>query len=139
MKLTIAQKWVEALRSGKYKQGKMALRTKTKHGTVKHCCLGVLCELYNKTHKNKLKIKKTTKPDDVGQIKNSVFKIGSEVMSLPNKVKNWAGIDENTGLLVRGEGYTVKNQKLFNLSEINDEGVSFNKIAKFIEERYEDL
>jgi hypothetical protein len=40
MNQEIKQKWVEALRSGKYKQG---------HGTLKrygkYCCLGVLCSV----------------------------------------------------------------------------------------------
>lgn len=34
------KKWVEALRSGKYKQGKEALCFGDKY-----CCLGVLCEI----------------------------------------------------------------------------------------------
>jgi len=36
----VAQKWVKALRSGKYKQGRNRLRKKDRF-----CCLGVLCEL----------------------------------------------------------------------------------------------
>lgn len=36
----IGMKWVEALRSGKYKQGKGAL-----HNADSFCCLGVLCEV----------------------------------------------------------------------------------------------
>lgn len=35
-------KWVEALRSGKYKQAQGKLRT---HEGDAHCCLGVLCEV----------------------------------------------------------------------------------------------
>lgn len=38
-----AKKWVKALRSGKYKQGKDRLRTGDKF-----CCLGVACDLYKK-------------------------------------------------------------------------------------------
>jgi len=39
-------KWVEALRSGKYKQGKRALRTgRDKPENDLFCCLGVLCDL----------------------------------------------------------------------------------------------
>lgn len=38
----IKAKWVEALRSGKYQQGRMAL----KNGD-NFCCLGVLCDLYD--------------------------------------------------------------------------------------------
>lgn len=40
MNQEIKQKWVEALRSGKYKQGKRVLRSGDKF-----CCLGVLCEV----------------------------------------------------------------------------------------------
>jgi hypothetical protein len=40
MKPEIKKAWVEALRSGKYKQGQQALST---HGH--HCCLGVLLEI----------------------------------------------------------------------------------------------
>lgn len=37
-------KWVEALRSGKYKQGTGRLLRAGRDG-YKHCCLGVLCEV----------------------------------------------------------------------------------------------
>ena len=40
MDATIAKQWVEALRSGKYKQGKLSL----KDGDG-YCCLGVLCDI----------------------------------------------------------------------------------------------
>lgn len=36
--------WVEALRSGQYRQGKSKLRTNSGK-RAKHCCLGVLCEI----------------------------------------------------------------------------------------------
>lgn len=37
--------WLEALRSGKYEQGKGALRTVHNHSKDGFCCLGVLCDL----------------------------------------------------------------------------------------------
>ena len=40
MKQEIAERWVQALRSGKYKQGRRVL----KQGE-NFCCLGVLCEV----------------------------------------------------------------------------------------------
>jgi len=39
----IKQKWIKALRSGKYKQGIYELQNEDKF-----CCLGVLCDLYTK-------------------------------------------------------------------------------------------
>lgn len=45
MSLTpFAQKWVAALRSGKYKQGGGCLRQELEDG-YRHCCLGVACEV----------------------------------------------------------------------------------------------
>lgn len=38
----LTRRWIAALRSGKYKQGRHYLRSKTDH----FCCLGVLCDLY---------------------------------------------------------------------------------------------
>jgi hypothetical protein len=44
MKPEIKQKWLEALRSGEYRQGISALRS---HDD-RYCCLGVLCDLHSK-------------------------------------------------------------------------------------------
>jgi len=38
-------KWVAALRSGKYKQGRGFLKAKDSEGDWTYCCLGVLCEV----------------------------------------------------------------------------------------------
>jgi hypothetical protein len=42
MKKAIKKKWVAALRSGEYKQGRRYLKR-----DGKYCCLGVLCEIQN--------------------------------------------------------------------------------------------
>ncbi len=41
----VKKDWTAALTSGKYRQGREALK-QVRHGHVYHCCLGVLCELY---------------------------------------------------------------------------------------------
>lgn len=74
MKKSIANKWVKALRSGKYTQTKNNLCN-----DVGHCCLGVLCELYIKDTKDNIK-------DDVG-----TFDGESEL--LPPCVMTWAGMN----------------------------------------------
>ena len=76
MKKSIAKKWTAALRSGKYKQGRNALKFEGKY-----CCLGVLCAI------SPWKYNYTTMPDRFGT-KNRV---------LPEKVLEWAGIKKNTG------------------------------------------
>lgn len=41
MKTELKKRWLEALRSGEYKQGQRRLR----NNSDEHCCLGVLCDL----------------------------------------------------------------------------------------------
>lgn len=41
----IKAQWVEALRSGQYRQARGVLSAKQEDGSMTHCCLGVLCEL----------------------------------------------------------------------------------------------
>jgi hypothetical protein len=43
---TLKQKWVDALRSGEYEQGRGMLRCKT-DDSDQFCCLGVLCDVYD--------------------------------------------------------------------------------------------
>lgn len=45
----LVKKWVAALRSGKYKQGKGVLRSEKGN----YCCLGVLCDIVNPKGWNK--------------------------------------------------------------------------------------
>lgn len=45
MKKSIKKKWLKALRSGEYKQGKFLLQTPQYEAPPTFCCLGVLCEL----------------------------------------------------------------------------------------------
>lgn len=49
MKKLYKEKWLEALRSGKYEQGQRCLKTNDN----RFCCLGVLCDVVRKTHKKK--------------------------------------------------------------------------------------
>lgn len=45
MNKEMKEKWVEALRSGEYNQGKGRLRQANQYGSY-YCCLGVLRDLY---------------------------------------------------------------------------------------------
>ena len=45
MNTEVKQKWIDALRSGKYEQGSEKLRSVTGY-----CCLGVLCDIYVQEH-----------------------------------------------------------------------------------------
>lgn len=45
MEKALKEKWLKALRSGQYKQTIGALKTQSKNGDCRYCCLGVLCDV----------------------------------------------------------------------------------------------
>jgi hypothetical protein len=115
-------KWLEALRSGKYQQGR--LRLKRGHS---YCCLGVLCDLRGNQW-------------DV----NDRYPSGNykESSLLPPEVAEWAGFPMNIDSpaisykLVAGDkrllpGY--KESESISLSILNDSGFTFQEIANLIE------
>lgn len=81
MKKEYADKWIAALRSGKYKQGKHTLCT-VEGKTAKYCCLGVLCHILNTPYKK----------EDTG-LKSYL----GETRSLPVAVMQEAGLKTNGG------------------------------------------
>ncbi len=80
MKYEIAMKWVEALRSGNYKQGTGYLKNNDKF-----CCLGVLCDI-----------------SQLGEWDGNYYE--NKLSTLPNKVREWAGMNSDLG-----ENYELKN------------------------------
>jgi hypothetical protein len=137
MKKDIAKLWTKALRSGKYKQGKYTLR----NWNNSFCCLGVLCDLYNKEQKKKKK--KTLdviKIDDT--LEGKCYKYGNATSYLPAAVKKWAGMKTNKG------EFNCKEDCIFNwytLAGINDGDYkgyfknSFKHIAKIIDDNVDQL
>jgi len=146
MKQSIMKKWVKALRSGRYKQGKDCLKSKSKRGVTRHCCLGVLCELYQKDEKTgKMKVDDIPNPENGS---GTVYQFGSqkEMYGLPNSVSRWAGIKGSknrlvTGTITPGEFKDTMGRRVFyeSLAELNDAGCSFSKIADIIEAQSDTL
>jgi hypothetical protein len=108
----IKQRWVAALRSGKYLQGQNFLRA-----DGKYCCLGVLCDLYPNS-------------------KNLWYEIGLGYMfdiyvaMIPEYVAEWAGLDGVDPVV------ELPNIDTTTLSYVNDELMyDFNAIADIIEEQ----
>lgn len=130
MKKVIAKRWARALRSKKYKQAKGCLKVTSRTGVDRHCCLGILCEMYqNDQRRNKKQsmavsvVPAWTVLVYPRQPKTSVvtgFGRNKEQQMLPACVQRWAGISING---------------CFNLTELNDNGMPFTKIADLIEER----
>lgn len=130
MNKNVMKKWVKALRSGKYKQGQRVLKQTNGEGKTSHCCLGVLCELYNdQMRKNK---KKTLSE----KIQHGIHYINKCDEKLPEIVKEWAGLYNDIGSFKDSpESFEYYN----GLSDMNDLGCSFKKIATIIEKQWENL
>jgi len=124
MNKKVMKKWVKALLSGKYKQGQGLLKQTDHKNVIIHCCLGVLCELYNEDMKEKKKKKLTEKVDGFG-----VIRFNKQPEHLPNIVKNWADLNDSVGSIGAFDS----------LVTINDDGKTFKTIAKIIEKNWENL
>lgn len=75
MNAELKAKWIEALRSGKYKQGAEGLQSS--NGTF--CCLGVLCDQFDPTGWN--------------PSREFVFAADSRMMFLPDSLADHIGIE----------------------------------------------
>jgi hypothetical protein len=114
MNQKIKAKWVAALRSGKYKQGKNFLKLRDEF-----CCLGVLCDISGLAeweHRGK----------SYSSIMPGIY-ISSDTV-LPSVVAKWAGI-VNIGM--KGSDKKVIGK----LMTMNDNGKTFTEIAAVIQEK----
>ncbi len=114
----LAMKWVAALRSGKYVQGKSYLKS-----DGKHCCLGVLCEIEGLPQIDGLVITAFSAPD--GKSEYEVY---------PGK-----SLTTKSGAFKRFIKLKGRSAAFYELTAMNDAGVSFKTIAKLIEKYYKDL
>lgn len=124
MKKDIAKIWIDALQSGEYKQG-----TEYLCADGQYCCLGVLCDLYAQNAADNLRIVEKFKGDSEFRI--TYYNHDSEV--LPDVVQEWAGMSSNAGKYM--------DDTLFesSLASDNDQGDSFDELAKKIELYVDDL
>lgn len=121
MNKKIADKWVKALRSGKYKQGKSRLRTDNEY-----CCLGVLCDISKQGEWIKFKNTKNYRyaSDKLGSNSPNFY------AHLLSYILKWAKMRSAAGEF---EGCSIA------LTGLNDGGRSFEAIATIIEENWEKL
>jgi len=138
MKKTVMKKWVNELRSDRYKQGTALLKQKHEDGTIQHCCLGVLCELYNsemkKNKKKQLNEVKEDHPDCFDWATSHAYSFDGDNSRLPKAVIVWGGIHDPDGGLEN-----CSTQKYNSLADMNDSGESFEAIADVIEKEWENL
>lgn len=118
MNREVRAKWLEALRSGEYTQGRKFLKQEDNKEIIRHCCLGVLCEL--------AAVEGVT-VEVVGEVngyKDICFESGDDKRSgyPPDAVLNWAGLHHTDAE---------------SLAHLNDYGGNdFTAIADHIEKAY---
>ncbi len=119
MKPEVRTMWIEELMSGKHKQGKGYL-----HSDEGLCCLGVLCHIAVREGITT----RTTLPNDDHYAHDGIRRYGNcGIKALDVDVMQWAGLALcNPALWDDGTGA----QPL--LSNLNDEGMPFEQIAKLI-------
>lgn len=132
----VKDKWLTALRSGKYEQGKQRLQT----ADGKFCCLGVLCDLYAKETGTKwTKIKNDSlvnicKCDSCREANNNsglTIAFMDKDSYPPDEVVAWAGLpSHNPDAVFLDDG-------VMSLSLANDlKGQTFSDIADAIERTF---
>lgn len=109
--------WVKALRSGKYKQGREVLKTKS----GRYCCLGVACNI----------ARKDLKADWVWNKEQRYNSFLGDTAVLPNKVRRYYGFSEQNPTIWLGGRPSVT------CASANDhEKWSFKKIADAVENTF---
>ena len=110
MKQHIKTKWLEALRSGEYKQGQEHLRS-----DAGYCGLGVLCDVHAKENGGEWE-----------GISGDRYRYLQATAVLPSEVIEWASLDN---VLPKVTYHEVETP----LSILNDSGMPFSEIADYIE------
>lgn len=109
MKKEVKDKWIKALRSGKYKQTRGRLHNQNGGG---YCCLGVLCEVTG-------------------------LEYDKDGLLLDQEIVNFAGMRSDCGKYQ--EGSTLKGNSFSLSVLNDSRKWSFKKIADFIEDVWETL
>ena len=115
MNQTIKSRWIDALRSGEYKQTQSFLCHKDARDGDQFCCLGVLTDLFLQDRGYEWTY--NDEQDDGPYISYE---------TLPDDVVVWAGLDSNDPTVDFDAESSVC------LSKLNDNGVSFTQIADIL-------
>lgn len=126
MDAAVKAQWVEALRSGDYRQGKGCLHFRPHDDLLPpaddtFCCLGVLCDLAIKAG---VEVKAWRGP--------GVQQYDGEASFLPSAVVAWSGLPDPAGD-VRDPRVQDLHGDWTSLSAVNDAGAPFAEIAAMIE------
>jgi hypothetical protein len=148
MKKDVADKWVAALRSGEYPQARGGLHIirETQSGPG-FCCLGVLCDLFTKVDPGHCRWTNISKLPDEDSTRFFI-ECGSELSTtaVPQRVQSWSGLRSGVGYCTKpslADTFGYLNESVIgnnpSLANANDNGASFEQIADFIEQYWQDL
>ena len=121
MNKRIKKKWIKALESGEYAQGKGALCVEPDDpkDDTRFCSLGVLCEIY---------AQEMNIPWEESYYYGQLM-MEEEPHTLPLQVVDWADLLDNDPIVRLHDGSKKR------ISEANDMEMSFLKMAKIIKEQ----
>jgi hypothetical protein len=130
MNKELIKRWVEALRSGKYQQGRLSLRNISNQ----FCCLGVLCDIA----KDELSLDWILKEEwSKYSIDNSYSNIPFSVDKLLNIDTGHLGVITIDTIRLSPEYGVPLENRWTTLLELNDfYRLSFNQIADILEQQF---
>jgi len=131
MNTEVKQKWIDALRSGKYDQGSEKLRS-----VQGYCCLGVLCDLYSQEQDSEWEFRGIAETNLQPQ---DYWYFDGESEFLPESVKEWAGLPaKNPSVRVDVTDDEDDDDWFYNedIADLNDSGYTFNELSKLIEQQF---
>ena len=111
-------KWIEALKSGRFKKGKDRLCTIENNDIIRHCCLGVACEIF-KENGGELESKEFLEDFYEYRAYNGIKHY------LPNIVREALGLYAEDGL--------INDNPHYSLAYVNDHVDSFIPIIELLE------
>lgn len=124
----VRELWLDALESGDYLQGMSRLRRRGPDDVVRHCCLGVLCELALTAD-----VVERVEVSDDGFVTYGYRTPGAtdaEFGLLPHPVAGWAGLRNASPSVMTTDALGRPDRR--SLARLNDAGASFTMIARLI-------
>lgn len=117
---------IQALRSGRFKQGHSVLARVHDDESVSYCCLGVACRV---ALENGVEMEVRIRKSPGGIAKDLIFNGSGGYM--PMSVKEWFGFEDTNPLLVKDDGFRDR------AAVFNDElGLNLEQIADAFERTY---
>ena len=133
--------WLDALRSGEYKQGKAYLKKEDRKGGHQYCCLGVLCDVVAKELPDQ--VKESIAPFGDGTSGGEYKYWNGEMSVLPQSVAEIVGMGSSDGYfhppveIFHIDEDEMDSDFISTLVDLNDTYQrSFEEIADVIEEKF---